>query len=441
MHSLPTRAARLCIIYALWLLCTLGQLAPTLQANRHQADNFNKALTWVSTSHVQPQTTSKLYQRAMDGMLRASDPHSAYLGPKSLQALKETLNNKVVGIGVHLQLKEHYAQIISVLPKSPAEQAGIAAGDKITHINDRQVKDMSFDQLIDSIRGKQDTSVAFTMITNHGKSIKTIKIIRKKLDIRQVKYQTLSPHIGLIRISLFNQSTTTKVKHGFLQLKKQNPHLRAVIIDLRNNPGGSLTSAIQTTNLFLQADKLSLQKKIVSIHSRKTSKHHYAIGDDISKNIPLFVLINAGSASASEIMAAALTDHKRAVIIGESSFGKGSVQSILPLDATSAIKLTTALYRSPSGSPIQGHGITPHIQLITGSIDPKKTPTVRERQLKNAMIDAQKKRKQPPVFLPHHVTQNASLAQHDFALYQTLSAVQALIVKSKPLKHADLFAN
>lgn len=315
----------------------------------------------INSSYVKKVDNEKLTEAALNAMVNALDNHSGYLTKEEYQELQDYTKGQYVGIGAELSIENGKLKIICPIEGSPAERSGIMAGDRILKVNGEKINENNVKDLILKIRGQANTSVNLEI--SRPSSSKTIKttIIRRKIILQPVKYGLLSKDIAYIRISNFVENNTEKkIKNALAEMKKW-AHIKAMILDLRNNPGGQLEQAIAVSSIFLD-DKIVTQTKgrgESDITYYKTTKNTQKILD-----LPMIVLINKGSASASEIVASALQDHKRAIIIGENSYGKGSVQSIIPLKDGDAIGLTTAYYYTPHGHIIDGIGVKPDIKII-----------------------------------------------------------------------------
>jgi carboxyl-terminal processing protease len=378
----------------------------------------------INQFYIDPVTYPNLVDSAIRGMLRDLDPHSDYLNADSFKLLQSNTSNEFSGIGVEVNYEDGLLRVVTPLDDSPALKAGLKPNDLISHVDGQRIDKLSYMEAIKLIRGKTGTKVELVIIRDKTKEPLILKVTRNKIKYSSVKYKQMSD-IGYIRISSFGENTTREVKKAIRNLQKDN--ITGLVIDLRNNPGGLLDTAISTTDIFLDATKLGKNKKIVFTKGRHPYSQLEADatpGDD-TNNLPVVVLINSGSASASEILAQALMDHERAIVIGTRSFGKGSVQTVLPIDNTSAIKITTALYYSPKGISIQSNGVIPDIEIpeLTISIKEKRgfslDKYLREQNLSHH-ISAQHEKEDEAKF------QATDLAKQDFTLYQGLLILKGI---------------
>lgn len=314
----------------------------------------------IKNLYVEEVDNKKLFTDAIKGMVGGLDPHSVYLEPKEQKDLLEIASGKFGGLGIVITKKDDAIQVISPIDDTPAYKAGIQAGDKIIKINDKLVRGMTLEEGVSMMRGKPNTDIEITILRKDKKPFK-VKITRQIITIVSVKGYLLEDGIGYVRISSFQRPTINLLKKTIERLKEENDgYLNSLILDLRNNPGGVLEGAVDVSNLFL--DDVGTIVYTEGRISGSNTKFFSDSGDTLSDS-PMVVLINKGSASASEIVAGALQDHKRAIIMGDTSFGKGSVQTILELKDSYGLKITTARYYTPNGRSIQAKGIEPDIKL------------------------------------------------------------------------------
>jgi len=325
------------------------------------ADVFNQ----IKQSYVEEVDDKTLLENAIRGMLAGLDPHSTYLDAKSFDELQVNTTGEFGGLGLEVGLENGFIKVISPLDDTPAQKAGIEAGDVIVKINGKPVKGMALNEAVDAMRGPRGSEIELTIMRESAAQPFDVKLKRDMIKVLSVKSRTLELGYGYIRIAQFQANTGTEMRKAIEKLRKESKTLKGFVIDLRNNPGGVLQAAVDVADAFIK-DGL-----IVYTEGRlPNSKSQFrATPDDIVEGLPIVVLINGGSASASEIVAGALQDHKRAVIMGTESFGKGSVQTVMPLSETSAIKLTTARYFTPNGRSIQAHGIAPDITVERAKIE------------------------------------------------------------------------
>jgi len=319
---------------------------------------FAKILYLVESDYVESVDEQKLIEGAIQGMLNSLDPHSIYLSPEYFKELQVDTTGKFGGIGIELGSKNNILTVVSPIEDTPAFRSGIKAGDKIIRINGKSTKNMPIQEAVRLLRGPQGSKITLTIYREGAPDFKEIHITREIIRIKSVKFEKLENGIGLIRLVAFQTDTTSELKRALNELKTRNGDFKGLILDLRNNPGGLLEQAVQVSDLFLTSGV------IVSTKGRRQPEEvHSAMAEDTEPNYPIVILINKGSASASEILAGALQDHKRATVIGETSFGKGSVQTVIELEGQRGLKLTIAKYYTPSGKSIHGIGIKPNFYV------------------------------------------------------------------------------
>ena len=321
-------------------------------------DLFGEVLEKINKEYVDEINQSESMDSAINGLLQSLDPYSAYMTPKIFKEMQTDTSGEFGGLGIEVSMESGVVKVISPIDDTPASEAGIKAGDYIVKINNVQVQGKSLSEAVDLMRGPVDSSIELTVRRRGIKKALTFNIIRKIIEVKSVKSDLIDGNIGYIRLTSFNDNSSQQIKKQIKNLK-DNKNIKAFILDLRNNPGGLLNQAIKITDFFLE------DGEIVSTKSRKKSENRrwFANKGDIINGKTLLVLINYGSASASEIVAGALKDHKRAIILGENSYGKGSVQSIIPLQNKGAIRLTVAKYYLPSGKSISEVGVKPDIEI------------------------------------------------------------------------------
>ncbi len=327
-----------------------------------ELQKFAEVMARIKRDYVETVDDKKLIDDAIRGMLSGLDPHSAYLDADEFKELQVDTSGKFGGLGIEVGMENGFVKVISPIDDTPAARAGVEAGDIIIRLNDKQVKGKTLSDSVKIMRGKVGEPITLTIVRDGENKPLKIKIIRDIIKIKSVKHRLLEANYGYLRIVSFQSNTTDAAKAAINKLKKENQaknksELKGLILDLRNNPGGVLGAAVGISDLFIKEGKIVYTDGRVA-DSKMTEE---ATPHDVMDGVPIVVLVNQGSASASEIVAGALQDHKRALILGEKTFGKGSVQTVLPLDATTAVKLTTARYYTPSGRSIQAKGIDPDI--------------------------------------------------------------------------------
>lgn len=414
-------------------------------------ERFTNAIAGIKDFYVQQVNDKKLLENAIRGMLSGLDPHSEYLDEDAYKTLLMTTTGSFGGLGIEVTGEYGVLKVISPIDGTPAAKAGIKPGDYIVAINNKLVNEMTLNEAVEAMRGKKGTPVTLTVIRKQEKTPLNFKLIRDTIHIVSVKSNLLEPGYGYVRISEFQEPTTELMVSAIEKLKKESGgQLKGLILDLRNNPGGLLETAVQVVDVYLDSKNLHSFKNLIVYTEGRLPNAQYsakASGKDILNGAPMVILVNEGSASASEIVAGALQDYRRAVIVGTTSFGKGSVQTVLPLDETHAIKLTTALYHTPSGRIIQNKGITPDIiandlKITVAKTDDTSIAPIREFELKGhlkgtldntASVDDKK--------------DAISLAQSDFQLYEAMKILHTMAMlnqglpktivahEASPLKH------
>jgi carboxyl-terminal processing protease len=309
---------------------------------------------------------SDLVEKALNTMLATLDPHSNFLTPEQFKDLTSSTRGEFGGLGIEIAMENDEVKVVTPIDGTPAAKVGLKAGDIITHIEDEPTKGQTLGQVVRKLRGKPDTTVRITIRRENSSPFK-VSIVRAIIVVKPVRAH-LESNVGYLRLTTFNEHADDELKLAVAELEKQaGPQLKGYILDLRNNPGGLLDQAVRVTDDFIN------DGEVVSVRGRRSGEEHYkARSGDVTGGKPLAVLINPGSASASEIVAGALQDHKRAVLLGTTSFGKGSVQTILQLEHGAALKLTTALYYTPSGRSIQARGIEPDLVIAGDPADVKR---------------------------------------------------------------------
>jgi len=353
---------------------------------------FSDVIELIEENYVDPVEAKDLIQKAIQGMVQSLDPHSALLPPDAFKDLQIDTQGKFTGIGIHITMKDGYVTVISPIEGTPAYKAGIQAMDKIIKVNGTPTNDLR--DAVNRMRGPKGSKVTITIIRGINKPVEiNLTLIRDVIPIESIKSITLRPGYGYIRITNFTGSTTKDLVKDLEKFESDKTSLKGLVLDLRNNGGGLLNQAIKVSDLFIE-DGIILSIKGRNEQNTKTFKAH---SNKVKRDYPIVMLINGGSASASEIVAGALQDHKRALILGTTSFGKGSVQTVEPLRDGSALKLTTARYYTPSGRSIQAKGIEPDIVVKQGYSDAAASDEnmLKEKDLLNH-LDADPNKPQEP---------------------------------------------
>ena len=321
-------------------------------------DLFGEVLEKINKEYVDEINQSESMDSAINGLLQSLDPYSSYMSPEIFEEMQTETSGEFGGLGIEVSMEAGVVKVITPIDDTPASKAGLKAGDYIVKINDIQVQGKSLSEAVDLMRGPVGSGIELTVRRRGAKKALTFNVVREIIEVQSVKSELLENNIGYLRLTSFNDNSSQQIKKQIKKLKK-NKNLNSYILDLRNNPGGLLSQAIKISDFFLE------NGEIVSTKSRKKSENRkwFAKKGDVLDGKTLLVLINYGSASASEIVAGALKDHKRAILVGENSYGKGSVQSIIPLKNKGAIRLTVAKYYLPSGKSISEVGVKPDIEV------------------------------------------------------------------------------
>jgi len=357
-----------------------------------QVELFSDTLAIIQTEYVDDVQPRDLIYGALKGMLSSLDPHSQFLDPDAYNELKVDTEGKFGGLGIEITVKDGLLTIVTPIEDTPAWKAGLKTNDRIVKINNELTRDMTITDAVKRLRGKAGEAVNITILRESEKKILEFKIVRDIIKIKNIKEaKILQDYIGYIRLVEFRENTAKDMDSALENLKKQG--MNALILDLRNNPGGLLDAAVKTTEKFIDKDKL-----IVYTKGRRPNQNmeFVSLGTHPIIDVPMVVLINEGSASGSEIMAGALQDHKRAIILGAKSFGKGSVQTVIPLSDGSALRLTTSRYFTPSGKQIHGKGIMPDIVVEEGRIELAASPEPEPKTQKPEEIFEQIENKEKP---------------------------------------------
>jgi carboxyl-terminal processing protease len=389
---------------------------------------FAEVFGRIKSDYVESVDDRKLLSSAIRGMLGGLDPHSSYLDPEEYRELQVGTTGEFGGLGIEVGMEDGLVKVIAPIDDTPAQRAGMQAGDLIVRIDGKPIKGMGLNDAVKLMRGKPGTSIELTVVREGEGSPLTITIERDVIKVASVKSRTLEPGYGYLRVASFQARTTEDILKAVAKLKQENPDgLKGVVLDLRNNPGGVLNAAVGVSDAFLEQGLIVYTKGRID-----DSQLEFKAGpDDILDGAPLVVLVNGGSASASEIVAGALQDQGRALILGGKTFGKGSVQTIVPIDERTALKLTTARYYTPSGRSIQAQGIEPDIELARGSVTLAEESAVT--QLKEADLMRHLEEGDPTVSdeAGADASEDAPLAAEDYQLSEALNVLKGLSIYGK----------
>jgi len=349
---------------------------------------FTEIFGRIKQDYVEPVSDKKLLEDAIRGMLSGLDPHSAYLANEEYKELQEGTTGQFGGLGIEVGMENGFVKVVSPIDDTPAQKAGIKAGDLIVKLDDKPVKGMSLGEAVKIMRGEPGTQIVLTVIREGADAPLRFEITRDIIKVKSVKSRLLEKNYGYVRISSFQSGTGESLVEAIADLKKENEApLKGIVLDLRNNPGGVLNAAVDVSDAFIESGLIVYTEGRI----KNSEMRFNATPDDVIDGAPIVVLINGGSASASEIVAGALQDHKRAIIMGEKSFGKGSVQTILPTSNGAAVKLTTARYYTPSGRSIQAEGIEPDVTLARVKLEAlAKAESIKEADLSGHLTNGNK---------------------------------------------------
>ena len=395
-------------------------------------DLFGQIFDRVRSEYVEEVTDQELIEKAIDGMLTGLDPHSGYMNEEVWQEMQMDTRGKFGGLGIEITMEEGFVKVISPIEDSPAFEAGILAGDFIIQIDDTPVFGLTLNEAVDLMRGEKGESITIT-ISRDGTEPFEVKIIRDIIKIQSVKNETYN-NIGYLRITSFTEQTEEGLLKSIKKIETENTNIDGYVLDLRSNPGGLLSQAVKVSDIFLK------RGEIVSTRGRdkKDIRRYRAKNKDHTNGKPIVVLINGGSASASEIVAGALQDHRRAIIVGTQSFGKGSVQTIIPFqrsnaDNVSGIRLTTARYYTPSGESIQGKGITPDIIVKQGEFESYDLKRYSESDLKDS-LDKEEKNTIEENSEENELSEKEKRLAKDYQLKRALDLIKGLSIYDETLE-------
>jgi len=392
--------------------------------------NYTDVLERVKRDYVDELTDEELIENSIRGMLNELDPHSAYLDADEFKSLRESTSGEFGGLGIQVGMRDNVLTVIAPIDDTPADRAGVQAGDKILRIDGELTRGIDLETAVKKLRGAPNTDVTITVVREGEPRPIDIEITRAIIKTESVRYEMLEPGLGYVRVSQFQERTAAQLSDALDQLIEVNgdKKLRGLIIDLRNNPGGVLKSAVDMVDLFQDGGKIVYTEGRV----RDAQMNYRANRGDRLEGKPIVILVNGGSASGSEIVAGALQDHNRALIVGEPTFGKGSVQSIMPLSSGGALRLTTARYYTPEGRSIQAEGIKPDIvvhQLKVSNIE--EAFSIRESDLGGHLSAEQAAQELFDQVLEESEKTDEDeqpLAVRDFQLYQALNLLKGMII-------------
>lgn len=403
---------------------------------------FSSAISKIKNYYVKDVTNDELFSDAMRGMLAGLDPHSAYLDQDEYQDLKDNTSGSFGGLGIEVSMENGYVKVISPIDGTPAQRAGIKPGDYIVTLNGKSIKGLGLHEAVKLMRGAEGSKIALGIARKNTDKLIKVTLTREIIKIHTVKGELLEPDYAYVRVSHFQEPTAKQLRDIIVELKKENKNnLKGLVLDLRNNPGGLLNSAVDVTDIFLDSSKLKNGGVIVSAKGKAPNSKFSAkaTGKDLINGASMVVLINGGSASGSEIVAGALQDYHRAVIMGTQTFGKGSVQSVIPLDSDHGIKLTTALYYTPSGRSIQAKGIHPDtvvenlvINKSADAIASADDDFIKESDLMGHLLNKTAVGKTDAADNSGVVTKKEfDLVHSDYQLYEALIVLKSLAVEQQ----------
>ena len=386
---------------------------------------FTEIFSKIKSDYVENIDDKVLLKNAIHGMLQGLDPHSVYLDKEAYKELQEGTSGEFGGLGIEVGYEDGFVKVISPIDDTPAQKAGIKAGDLIIRIDGKSAKGISLMDAVKMMRGKPGSEIELTIVREGEEKPFNVSIVRDVITIINVKTKIIEPGFGYVRISNFQIHTVKDLSKSLKNLEKENSNtLRGLVLDLRNNPGGLLNAAVGVSDLFLNNGLIVYTEgKIKDSNLKFNAKQN-----ELLKHIPIIVLVNGGSASASEIVAGALQDHKRAIIMGERTFGKGSVQTILPMNDETALKLTTARYYTPSGRSIQASGIEPDMIVRNIQFNIKNDSNMSTGLIKEADLSGHLDGKTTEDSSKKENNDNSSLIETDYQLYEALNVLKGLSI-------------
>lgn len=412
--------------------------AQTAQDTYRQLNLFGDVFERVRGQYVESLTDEEIVEKSIEGLLTSLDPHSSYLDDDDYKDMQVQTRGEFGGLGIEVTMDNGFVKVVSPIDETPAAKAGIQAGDYITHLDGEQVMGLSLSEAVDKMRGKVGEPIKLSVVREGAEETMEIEVIRDIIKIQSVKSRIEQDDIGYIRVTTFNQNTMPGVEKAIADIKKEAGNkIVGYILDLRNNPGGLLDQAISVSDAFLD------KGEIVSTRGRNKNdtKRDNATPGDLTDRKPIIVLINGGSASASEIVAGALQDHRRAIIVGTQSFGKGSVQTVIPLPGHGAMRLTTARYYTPSGRSIQAEGIEPDITVEQEKLEElANAKRTRESDLRGAITNDSKIKKKLKEEAEKALGKNDEDKPADYQLNRALDLLHGIVLYSDRSEEKQMVA-
>ena len=425
------------VIFKLVIITIKFSTIFSLNANENdiykQLNLFGEVYERVRSEYVEKVTDKELIEAAINGMLQSLDPHSSYLNAESFDEMKVQTKGEFGGLGIEVTMENGLVKVVSPIDETPAAKAGIKAGDYISHIDEEPVMGLSLSEAVEKMRGLVNTKIKVTIL-REGQEKFDVNITRAIIKITSIKTRS-EKDVGYLRITSFTQKTYRNLVKEFDKLnKKMNGNMKGLVLDLRNNPGGLLTQAVSVSDAFLE------RGEIVSTRGRdnKGEQRFNATKGDITNGLPIVILINGGSASASEIVAGALQDHKRGILMGTKSFGKGSVQTIIPVSSKGAVRLTTARYFTPSGTSIQAKGIDPDIYVPQSKVEILEKKTSRkEADLRGHLEEEDPNKKESVDNVKGKEDENINSKIEDYQLNRAIELIRSINVYESIRKAAS----
>ena len=426
--AFPFKNAKLFLLAAICMLFSLPGIGDTSSPDNslplNEVRTFTEVLDRIKKAYVEPIDDQTLLENAIKGMLSELDPHSAYLEPEAFKGLQESTHGEFGGLGIEVGMKDGFVEVITPIDDTPAQKAGVEAGDLIIKLDDNLVKGMSLNDAVKVMRGKPGTKIKLTILRESEREPLEISVTRAVIKVVSVKSKILEKGFGYIRITQFQIHTGRNLEKAIHSLTKKGNSLKGLVLDLRNNPGGVLDAAVDVTDVFLSDGLVVYTKGRIA----DTEMEFEASEKTLLPDIPLVILVNGGSASASEIVAGALQDHHRAIIMGTLTFGKGSVQTVLPLHNNRALKLTTARYYTPNGRSIQAKGIEPDIIVEASKVTKLNRPEgYKESDLAGHLENESKKAKTKKT----SAEEIEEILEVDFQLREALNLLKGIYLHSQ----------